>query len=74
MVEEEAKAVLAGLERTSRHAPLAQLQEIASYFRFGELIGCAPVMCRQPTYRADVNLLGSRGQASQGHIIDHPRA
>jgi hypothetical protein len=74
VVEEEAKSVLAGLERTAGCAPLAQLQEIAPYFFFGELIGCAAVLCGQPTYRADVHLLRSLGQASQVHIVDHPRA
>jgi hypothetical protein len=44
--EEEAESVLADLKRTACHAPLAQLQEIAAYFLFGELIGSAPVMCR----------------------------
>jgi hypothetical protein len=46
VVEEEAKSVLAGLERSACHAPLTQLQEIAPHLVFGKLIGQAPVMRR----------------------------
>jgi hypothetical protein len=74
VAEEEAQAVLAGLERPARRAPLAQLQEVVSHLLFGKLIRGALVMRRQVTYRAGVNLLRSLGQAGQRHIFDHPSA
>ena len=73
MVEEKPQAILAGLERPTCRALLAQLQEIAPHLLFGKLIRGALVMGRQLPYRSGVNPLRSLGQTSQGHILNHPR-
>jgi hypothetical protein len=36
---EEAEAVQANLERPARRAPFPQLEQVAAYFLFAELIG-----------------------------------
>jgi hypothetical protein len=74
MLVEEAEAVQANLECPARRALQAQLEQVAAYLFFAELIGRAPVTRGQPTHRLGVGLSRTQSQAGQDHVIDHPRA
>ena len=69
---EEAEAVQANLECPARRALLAQLEQVAPYFLFAELIGGARVTHGQPAHRLRVGLTRPQSQAGQDHVLDHP--
>lgn len=72
MLIEKAEAVQANFERSACRALLAQLEQVAAYFLFAELIGGAPITHRQPAHRLRVRLSRPQSQAGQGHVLDHP--
>jgi hypothetical protein len=69
---EEPEAVQANLERPACRALLAQLEQVAAYFLFAELIGRAPVTRCQSAHSLRVGLARSQSQAGQDHVLDHP--
>ena len=71
---EEAKAIVAGLERAPRNAAPSQAKQIAPDFLFGQKVRRAMEVSGKPSDGVEIVELGSARQAGKDHVLDHPAA